>query len=58
MPYMFNNDDLDSMAKLKTVFDKKSLLNPGKIFPDKAESATTTFSQSSSVSNTGKGAYI
>ena len=58
MPYMFNNDDLDSMSKLKTVFDKKSLLNPGKIFPDKAESATTTFSQSSSVSNTGKGAYI
>ena len=33
MPLIFSNDDLDAMAKIKSVFNPAGLLNPGKMFP-------------------------
>jgi glycolate oxidase len=30
---MFNDDDLEAMAKLKRTFDPKHMMNPGKVFP-------------------------
>jgi glycolate oxidase len=34
MPWIFNEDDLDAMHRVKAVFDPDGILNPGKIFPD------------------------
>jgi glycolate oxidase len=34
MPYMFTNDDLDVMVRLRNVFNPESLLNPHKIIPE------------------------
>ena len=34
MPLMFTPDDLSIMKAFKQAFSPKSLLNPGKIFPD------------------------
>jgi glycolate oxidase len=33
MPVMFNEVDLDQQIRVKTAFDAKHLLNPGKVFP-------------------------
>ncbi len=33
MKYLFNPEDLNTMKKLKTVFDPENICNPGKIFP-------------------------
>ncbi len=33
MPYMFSEDDLAQMRKLRAVFDPQGIMNPGKIFP-------------------------
>ena len=58
MPYMFTEDDLNSMTTLKRVFDPKSLLNPGKIFPDESETTKDSSFQNTAVSSTGTKAYI
>jgi glycolate oxidase len=34
MPYMFTDDDLDIMVRLRNVFNPESLLNPHKIIPE------------------------
>jgi glycolate oxidase len=34
MPWVFSDDDLDAMHRVKDVFDSGGILNPGKIFPD------------------------
>jgi glycolate oxidase len=34
MPWVFSDDDLDSMRRVKRAFDSSGILNPGKIFPD------------------------
>ena len=34
MPWIFSDDDLDAMHRVKDVFDAGGILNPGKIFPD------------------------
>lgn len=34
MPYMFTDDDLDVMVRLRNVFNPESLLNPHKIIPE------------------------
>jgi glycolate oxidase len=34
MPWIFSEDDLDAMHRVKDVFDAGGILNPGKIFPD------------------------
>ncbi len=34
MPWIFTEDDLDAMHRVKDVFDADGILNPGKIFPD------------------------
>jgi len=33
MPAMFSEIDLDQQLRIKCAFDPKSLLNPGKVFP-------------------------
>jgi len=33
MPLLFTDDDLDAMAKVKSVFNPRGSLNPGKMFP-------------------------
>lgn len=33
MPLIFSDDDLDTMRKIKNVFNPKGLLNPGKVLP-------------------------
>ena len=33
MPWLFSDDDLGAMQRLKAVFGADELLNPGKIFP-------------------------
>ncbi len=34
MPWIYSEDDLDAMRRVKDVFDADGILNPGKIFPD------------------------
>jgi glycolate oxidase len=34
MPWIFSDDDLDAMHRVKDIFDSGGILNPGKIFPD------------------------
>ncbi len=34
MPWIYSEDDLDAMHRVKDVFDPGGILNPGKIFPD------------------------
>jgi glycolate oxidase len=34
MPWVFTEDDLDAMQRVKTAFDQQAILNPCKIFPD------------------------
>jgi len=34
MPWIYSEDDLDAMHRVKDVFDADGILNPGKIFPD------------------------
>ena len=39
MPWIFTDDDLDAMHRVKDVFDSRGILNPGKIFPDPSRKA-------------------
>src|SRR5579864_4893741 len=39
MPWIFTEDDLDAMHRVKDVFDADGILNPGKIFPDPSRKA-------------------
>jgi hypothetical protein len=34
MPWIYSEDDLDAMHRVKDVLDADGILNPGKIFPD------------------------
>ena len=56
MPLMFNDSDLDAMARLKPSFATNDILNPGKIFPSGASCGE--FSQMSAVSKAGLGASV
>ena len=38
MPWVFTDEDLDAMRKLRAAFSSEGLFNPGKIFPDEARS--------------------
>jgi glycolate oxidase len=39
MPWIYSEDDLDAMHRVKDVFDPNGILNPGKIFPDPSRKA-------------------
>ena len=39
MPWIYSDDDLDAMHRVKDVFDAGGTLNPGKIFPDPSRKA-------------------
>ena len=39
MPWIYSEDDLDAMHRVKDVFDANGILNPGKIFPDPTRKA-------------------
>ncbi len=39
MPWIYTEDDLDAMHRVKDVFDADGILNPGKIFPDPTRKA-------------------
>ena len=56
MPYMFTEEDMEAMAGLRTVFDTRGALNPGKIFPE--GTAAAGFVQGGTVARAGAGAYI
>jgi D-lactate dehydrogenase (cytochrome) len=34
MPLMFNSEEIAAMQEIKSIFDPRNLLNPGKIFPE------------------------
>ena len=54
--FMFDDDDMEAMARLKPAFATDDLFNPGKIFPSGA-SCVDMF-QSAAISRAGAGAYI
>jgi|TARA_Y100000310_G_scaffold304267_1_gene343250 glycolate oxidase len=54
MPLMFNESDLDAMARLKPAFATNDILNPGKVFPSGASCGE--FSQMAAVAKAGPGA--
>ena len=56
MPLMFNDDDMDAMARLGPAFGANDMLNPGKVFPTGKD--RTHVSHSAPVALTGAGAYI
>ena len=56
MPLMFNDDDMEAMARLSPAFGANGMLNPGKVFPTGKD--RTHFSHSAAVALTGAGAYI
>jgi len=39
MPWIYSEDDLDAMHRVKDVFDADGIMNPGKIFPDPTRKA-------------------
>ncbi|HEY9287108.1 MAG TPA: FAD-linked oxidase C-terminal domain-containing protein [Candidatus Dormibacteraeota bacterium] len=39
--YIFSDDDLEVMARIRAVFDPKGLMNPGKMFPSDGHTAPT-----------------
>ncbi len=39
MPWIYSEDDLDAMHRVKDVLDPDGILNPGKIFPDPSRKA-------------------
>ncbi|HYS98967.1 MAG TPA: FAD-linked oxidase C-terminal domain-containing protein [Candidatus Dormibacteraeota bacterium] len=39
MPWIYSEDDLGAMHRVKDVFDPNAILNPGKIFPDPSRKA-------------------
>jgi len=39
MPWIYSEDDLGAMHRVKDVFDPNGILNPGKIFPDPSRKA-------------------
>ena len=55
MPFMFNEQDLSAMGRLKEAFDTRDALNPGKIFPQGVDESQ--YAQSGSVSSAGPGAH-
>jgi glycolate oxidase len=38
MPWIYSDEDLDAMRRVKTALDPDGLLNPGKVFPDAGRS--------------------
>ena len=56
MPLMFNNDDLEAMAKLKPAFDTNDMFNPAKIFPTGAKCGE--LSRSAAIAKAGPDAWI
>ena len=56
MPFMFTDDDLEAMARLKPAFDTRDLLNPAKVFPTGASCNEIAFS--GAVSRAGPDAWI
>lgn len=56
MPYMFNDDDMEAMARLKPAFDTRDMLNPAKIFPTGASCNEIAFA--GAVARAGVGAWI
>ena len=56
MPFMFNDDDLEAMARLKPAFDTRDLLNPAKIFPTGASCNEVAFA--GAIARAGAGAWI
>ncbi|MBM3945054.1 MAG: FAD-binding oxidoreductase, partial [SAR202 cluster bacterium] len=56
MPFMFSDDDMAAMARLKLAFDTADSFNPGKVFPTGA--SCTDISQMGAVAKAGAGAFI
>lgn len=56
MPFMFTDDDLEAMARLKPAFDTRDLLNPAKIFPTGASCNEIAFG--GAISRAGPDAWI
>ena len=56
MPLMFNEADLDAMAKLKPAFATDDMLNPGKVFPTGATCGDVR--QAAAIARVGPGAYV
>jgi len=58
MPLVFNEDDIGSMVRLKTVFDTNNLLNPGKIFPNTDTHSNLTLTQTGAIRRAGPASFI
>lgn len=58
MHFMFNDHDMEAMARLKPAFDTRDLLNPAKIFPTGASCNEIAFSGAISRAGAGAGAWI
>ena len=56
MPFMFNDDDMEAMARLKPAFDTRDLLNPAKIFPTGASCNEVAFA--GAIARAGADAWI
>jgi glycolate oxidase len=56
MPYMFSEDDMEMMARLKPAFDTADMLNPAKIFP--TGSSCTDIAFRGAISRAGPDAWI
>ncbi len=56
MPLVFNDDDLEAMARLKPAFATDDMFNPGKIFPTGA--SCVEMSQKSPINRAGAESYI
>jgi glycolate oxidase len=56
MPFMFSEDDMAAMARLKLAFATDDMFNPGKVFPRGA--SCVDISQMKAVARAGAGAFI
>lgn len=58
MPWIFSEDDLEVMARLKTTFNANEVFNPGKMFPASKGCGEVSSRMQAAIAKVGPGAYV
>ena len=58
MSWIFSEDDLEVMARLKTAFGASERLNPGKVFPTSKGCGEVSSRMKAAIAKVGPDAYV